>query len=175
MKPTLAPLFALVLLGACSSGGPYGFARNYDPTGDEEDALEGATEYDPVMAGRRENDWVGKKVWVFGVVESVARNDDNSLDILLSIRGLQGRNLCQAKEEDTCRVTVTDQEFGRVHTIAPEAADGPIRPGSLLRVVGPILEKPHAKTGNWVIEAQFERHWPGTEYVTIRDREFMRM
>lgn len=163
-----------LLLTACASGGPYGYARNYSPSSDEESALENATEYDPVMTGRRKHEWVGKKVWVFGVVESVDKTEGGKLDVLLSIRGLQGRNLCQNQDEDSCRVTVTDHEFGKIHTLTREAADKPIGHNSLLRVIGPISENPHPRTGNWVIDAEFTRHWPNTEYVTLSEREFMR-
>jgi hypothetical protein len=163
-----------LLVAACASGGPYGYARNYSPSSDEEDALENATEYDPVMSGRRKDDWVGTKVWVFGVVESVEKAGGGKLDILLSIRGLQGRNLCVNQDEESCRVTVTDHEFGKVHTRTKEAADKPIGRNSLLRVIGPISETPHPETGNWVIDSQFTRHWPNTEYVTMSEREFMR-
>lgn len=166
-------LLALTCWG-CASAGPYGFSREYVPLSAEEDVAEGASEYDPVMSQRRKHEWVGKKVSVFGVVVSAEKRGDGKLDVLLSIRGLQDRNLCQTHEDDSCRVTVTDHEFGTIHAITPEASDEPIRPRALLRVIGKVDEEPHEKTGNWVIVADYTRHWPGTKYVTLSEREFMR-
>jgi hypothetical protein len=165
---------SIAFLGACSSAGPYGFARNYVPLGPEEDAAEGAKEYDPVMVERRKHEWVGKKISIFGVVDTVSEKPDGTLDLLLSIRGLQGRNLCHTHDESTCRVTVTDHEFAKIHATTQQAEDKPVKSRDLMRVIGKISEKTHPKTGNWVIVADYSRHWPDTEYVTMKDREFMR-
>lgn len=157
-------------LDGCASGGRYGYARTYIATGAEEDAEEGAVPFDPVMARRREKEWLGKKVAVFGVVESI-----EGQDVLLSLRNLQQRNLCSSHEEDSCRVTVTDHEFAKLHaSVRIQPSDKKVQQGSLLRVIGTLSEEPHPDTGNWVIEASFYRHWPGGEFVTLSQREFMR-
>lgn len=174
LRTPLVSLLGCLLCWSCASAGPYGFAREYVPLSDEEDVAESATQYDPVMSQRRKQDWVGHKISIFGVVESVDKKPDGMLDVLLSIRGLQGRNLCQSDEESSCRVTVTDHEFGTIHALTKEATDKPIQTRDLLRVIGKIDEKPHPKTGNWVIVSEYTRHWPGTEYVTLKEREFMR-
>jgi hypothetical protein len=176
-RRSLLPLLALlstVPCVSCAGAGPYGFAREYAPLSDEEDVAEGAVEYDPVMSQRRKDEWLGKKVSVFGVVVDAPEDSGGKLQVLLSIRGLQDRNLCQSHEDDSCRVTVTDHEFGTIHAVTPQATDEPIRARDLLRVIGKIDEKPHPKTGNWVIVSDYTRHWPSTKYVTLSEREFMR-
>jgi hypothetical protein len=45
-----------LVLCACSSAGPYGYSRAYSALDEEEDAVENATEYDPVMAQRDPRD-----------------------------------------------------------------------------------------------------------------------
>jgi hypothetical protein len=166
---------AFLVASACASGGPYGYARTYVPTSDEEDAAEGASEYDPVMAQRVEDEWIGKKVSIFGVVNSISSLPDGAEDVLLSVRGLQPRNLCLSHDEETCRVTVTDHEFAKLHaTIVLKEDLAKVGPGSLLRVIGKISEKPHPKTGNRVIIAELYRQWPANEFVTLSEREFLR-
>lgn len=166
-------LTAILFTSACASGGRYGYARTYIPTGDEEDAAEDAAAYDPVMAQRRQHEWIGKKISIFGVVESVQPWTKGGNDVLLSIRRLQDRNLCLTHDDDTCRVTVTDHSFGMIHAIVSFPGEEP-GPRSLLRVIGTISENTHPKTGNWVLEVEFHRHWPGGEFVTLSQREFMR-
>src|SRR5204863_8906877 len=58
--------FVLLLVTACGSAGPYGYSRTYAPLSAEEDAADGAHEYDPVMAERDPAEWKKPKVSVFG-------------------------------------------------------------------------------------------------------------
>ncbi|MEN9581289.1 MAG: hypothetical protein RJA70_4298 [Pseudomonadota bacterium] len=163
---------------ACSSAGPYGHAKDYAPLGAEVDAASGAADYDPVMAGRQFDRWIGKSVSVFGVVKTRKELPDGSADLTLSIRTRQPRNLCESTDEETCRVTVGDHEFGVVHVSArltPEDAEGSRRlgPGSLVRAIGAVKREVHAQTGNAVIAGQFYRHWPAGYYVTTQARAYM--
>lgn len=159
---------------ACSSAGPYGYARTYVPLSEEEDVADGAVEFDPVMADRRSDEWAGKKLSIFGVVESLGDGAGGSGNVLLSVRGLQDRNLCLSHEDDTCRVTVTDKEFYRIHASLELDPKDDVRPGSLLRVIGKLSEKTDSKTGNNVLDVAYYRHWPAVEFVTLSQREFYR-
>lgn len=163
---------------ACSSAGPYGYAKEYAPIGGEVEAASEAADYDPVMAGRQFEKWVGKTVSVFGVVKARQDKPDGSVDLTLSIRTRQPRNLCESSDEETCRVTVGDHEFGQVHVTvkpSPEDADGRLRlgRGSLVRAIGAVSRQTHAQTGNTVISANFYRHWPDRYYVTTKARSYM--
>ena len=107
--------FSWLGLAGCHSAGPYGHSRTYTPLDEEEDALRGAKNYDPVMVQREPLKWKGKPVNVFGVVKS--RNDGTcgAAYLTLSVRTLEPRNLCDTEDEDTCRVTVSDREHAVIH------------------------------------------------------------
>lgn len=165
----LRALLALSL-GGCGSN-PYGYARTYSPTAAEARAVGGAEEFDPVMARRRPELWSKKQVSLFGVV--LARRDglDGSLDLDVSLRALQAKNLCANAREDSCRTTVSEDELGRltvrlVGVTCPErggeTCDGyAIQVGSLLRVVGALQSSPER-----MVIGSFSRHWPRGAYVT---------
>jgi hypothetical protein len=163
----------------CSSAGPWGAARDYAPLDSEAAAAEEAKTFDPVMLGRFFKDWVGKPVSVFGVVTDYNVDAQGKADLLLSVRVLQDRNLCDSASEDTCKVTVSENEFATINTrvnLLPDELNGPVRlqRGSLVRVIGPVAKAPHATTGNYVINASYHRHWPSQHFVTTAAREFMR-
>jgi hypothetical protein len=167
-------LLAGALLLGCASAGPYGYAQTYSALDAEESAAAGAADYDPVMIARKPRAWIGKRVSTFGVVQSVNALPDGSTEVLLGIRTLQARNLCESDDESTCRVTVSDSEFGTVHArLQPRKEEARITPGALLRVIGPIDTKPHPETGNSVIAAQYYRHWPLKQFVTTSARSYM--
>lgn len=171
-----------VLVGPAQLGcgaGPYGFARTYAHASGEVDAAEGAREYDPVMVGRQFPKWVGQKVTLFGIVKAREDLSDGSAMLKLSIRTRQARNLCESSNEETCRVTVTDNEFGTAHAsvrLVADDANGPlsVRPGSLVRVIGTISAEPNKQTGNTVVVAKYFRHWPADYFVTTKARAYMR-
>jgi hypothetical protein len=171
-------VLALFVCG-CHSAGQYGFARTYEPNGDEEDAQKGVKDYDPVMVQRAPDDWKGKSVSVFGVVKVRNPGPGGTSDITLSVRTLEPRNLCDTSDEDTCRVTVSDREHAIVHTLVTLEDDDDIGknsvgPGSLMRVIGTIRDTVDPSDGSPVIRSSFHRHWPRNFYVTTADREHMR-
>jgi len=164
---------------ACGSAGPYGYSRTYSPTSEESEAEDGSERYDPVMARRLPKEWREKKLDLFGVVLSRAEGRDGLTDLTLSMRRLAARNLCDAGEEETCRVTVGDQELSRVHALVKlkqEAAVGAkqLGPRSLVRVVGKLEDLPNKDDGTDVLLASYYRHWPPAEYVTEQARSYMR-
>lgn len=170
---------ASLLLAACHSAGPYGYSRTYAPLSAEEEAAAGTRELDPVMAERVPREWKRTRVSVFGVVLERADTAGGAADLTLSMRTLSERNLCDAAEEATCRVTVTPHEHARVHAITklrPSDVSGArgLQAGSLVRVIGRLAAGPAAGDGTLVLEVEYYRHWPRGEYVTTLDSDHMR-
>ncbi len=164
---------------ACAAAGPYGYSRTYVATSEESDAEEDSERYDPVMARRLPKEWREKKVDLFGVVLARAEGRDGLTDLTLSMRRMAARNLCEAGEEETCRVTVGDQELSRVHALVKLKQEGAVGakqlgPRSLVRVIGKLEDQPNKDDGTDVLVASYYRHWPPAEYVTEQARSYMR-
>lgn len=171
----------LGVAGACSSPGPFGFAQLYSPLDVEEQATSGSVPFDPSAARRKPDAWRNRLVAAFGVVlETTKSQNPEATRVLLSVRGLQPRNLCDGPDDETCRVTVTDTEFAKLWAEIPLAKVAPqrnppdrVQPGSLLRVVGKLEPAPDAAEPP-LVHADFARHWPSQMYVTTSARESMR-
>lgn len=164
---------------ACGSAGPYGHSRVYAPTSGEEAAASGSERYDPVMARRLPHEWQTKKLELFGVVLEREEGPEGLADLTLSVRRLAARNLCEAGEEETCRVTVSDHELARVHALvklrqADAAGAGQLKPRSLVRVIGKLSDRVDKEDGSDVLVSSWYRHWPAAEYVTEQARSYMR-
>src|SRR5262245_24533936 len=111
--------FLFLVLIACGAG-QYGHAVNYVPLGDEETAAKGARDYDPVMYERRPEEWRKGTASLFGVVVTRSPGSGGGAYVTMSVRRLEPRNLCDnAQDTDSCRVTVSDADFGVVHGIVP--------------------------------------------------------
>ena len=169
----------VALLLACGSAGPYGYSRTYSPLSAEEAAASDTERYDPVMAQRLPQEWRKKKLDVFAVVLARAEGRDGLSDLTLSMRRLAARNLCESGEEETCRVTVGDQELARLHALVKlgqEDAVGAqqLKPQSLVRVVGTLEDQANKDDGADVLLASYYRHWPARHYVTEQARSYMR-
>ena len=173
---------SLALLGvvACRGGGPYGYSPKYTPTSDEESAVSDARDFDPVMYSREPEKWRASKTMLFGVVTSRAPGPGGAAYLTLTIRRLETRNLCSnANDEDTCRVTVSDRDFGVVHVLAalrPEDDTGEksIGIGSLMRAVGTFGQDEDPVDAGPIMRASFYRHWPRYFYVTSSKSDLMR-
>jgi hypothetical protein len=180
----MAPLFRVgaiaLVLGACHSPGAYGFSPNYAPLDDEEAAVKGARDYDPIMYGREPEQWRKAKTVLFGVVTNRAPGPGGAAYFTVSVRRLDPRNLCaNQNDEDTCRVTVSDKDFGVVHAIVglrPEddVGEHSAAAGSLLRLVGQFGEDVDTGDGAPIMRASFYRHWPRNFYVTRANADTMR-
>lgn len=165
----------------CSSPGPFGFAQLYTPLDVEAEATDGSVPFDPSGARRKPDAWRNRLVVAFGVVVDTTRSDvPDTQRVLLSVRGLQPRNLCDGPDDGSCRVTVTDTEFAKLWAVIPNAAvvpqrtpPDPVQPGSLLRVVGKLQPAP-ADAESASLNVSFARHWPLQMYVTTAARESMR-
>ena len=171
----------LAALGAaCHSAGPYGYSAQYAPSSDEAAATNGARDYDPVMYAREPEQWRKNKVVLFGVVTGRAPGPGGAAYLTLSVRKLETRNLCaNANDEDTCRVTVSDRDFGVVHVLAalrPEddLGEHSVGVGSLVRAAGMFGEDVDPSGAGPVMRASFYRHWPRYFYVTGKNADTMR-
>ncbi|CAN5322933.1 hypothetical protein BH09MYX1_BH09MYX1_23600 [soil metagenome] len=166
-----AALLASVL-AACHGAGPYGHAVNYAPLSDEEKELAGAKEYDPVMFQRKPEEWRGKSVSLFGVVSGRTSGPGGGAYLTLSVRRLEPRNLCDSNaDEETCRVTVSDSDFGVVRANVvlkgdDDLGEHSVGGGSLGRVVGTFGEDIDPNDGSPVMRVTYYRHWPRYFFVT---------
>jgi hypothetical protein len=164
-----------LFLTGCASSGPYGYARQYRALPEESAALADSQDYDAVMAQRHPDAWAVRPIQLFGVVENSRESEEGGYSLLLSVRRLEARNLCEEDDERSCRVTVTARNFGKilVHVELKEQdikGTKAIKVGSLLRVVGkldPMSEMPK-------MTASYYRHWPENQYVDSDAHSYMR-
>ncbi len=180
---TLARAITMVLvlgLAACRGAGPYGYAPNYVSTDSEEDATKGAREYDPVMYQREPETWRKSKTVLFGVVTGRSPGPGGAAYLTLSVRRLEPRNLCSnANDQDSCRVTVSDRDFGVVHALTAlrpddDVGERSVGAGSLVRVAGQFGEDVDPNDGAPILRGTFYRHWPRHFFVTKANAETMR-
>lgn len=179
--PRVAHAIPLLLaIAACRSAGPYGYAAHYVATSEEEAGTKDAVEYDPVMYQREPERWRRGKSVLFGVVTARTAGPGGAAYLTLSVRRLEPRNVCaRANDEDTCRVTVSDRDFGVVHARAkllPEDDIGghSVAAGSLVRVTGQFGEDVDPSDGAPILRASYYRHWPRQFYATRANAETMR-
>jgi hypothetical protein len=95
------------------------------------------------------------------------------------MRSLQLRNLCDAEDEDTCRVTVSEREHGTINLLLNLRAEDDrgelsVGPGSLLRVVGTIGQDADPVEGTPIMRVSFYRHWPRGYFVTTKAAAVLR-
>ena len=183
MRTATATGMALLLgafLAACHGAGPYGHSPKYVELDDETAAIAGAREYDPVMVQRQPDVWRSSKTTLFGVVLNRAAGPNGQALLKLGVRRLEARNLCESsQDDDSCRVTVSDKDFGIVWALVSlhgEDNVGPLAVGmrSLLRVVGTIGQDVSPADGSPVLRAAWYRHWPAMSYVTGASARDMR-
>lgn len=178
MKKVALFLVALSSAG-CQGAGIYGHAPRYVETDDEASAAAGAREYDPIMSQRQPDQWRSARLSVFGVVEGREIGPGGQAKLKLSVRRLEARNLCDSEaDSDSCRVTVSDKDFGVIYVLVPLRGDDDVGPRSvglksLLRVVGTLGQDVSA-TGAPVVHAAWYRHWPAFYYVTRASARDMR-
>lgn len=176
----LRAVLVLCFLAACGGAGPYGYSPTYASTSDEEAATKGAREYDPVMYGREPEKWHSGTTVLFGVITGRAPGPGGAANLTLSVRKLDTRNLCSnANDDSTCRVTVSDRDFGIVHALVKlrpedEVGEKSASVGSLVRVAGTFGEDVDPNDGAPVMRATFYRHWPRYYWVTRSKADLMR-
>lgn len=173
-----ATLTMMHAISACHSPGPYGHAMLYAPLPDEARATTGAREYDPVMIRRRPEDF--RKTAFFGVVVARSPGAAGFSNLTISLRTREARNLCANRnDEETCRVTVSDTEFGGMHVIVkvnPEDDLGEfaLAPGSLVRVVAEYKGESDPNDGLPTLRGLYYRHFPRHFYRTRADAAVLR-
>ncbi|HEY8089670.1 MAG TPA: hypothetical protein VIF09_17540 [Polyangiaceae bacterium] len=171
---------AVCVTAACHSPGPYGHSPRYVELSEETAAVAGAREYDPVMVQRQPDQWKNARVMLIGVVESRSAGPGAQAMLKLSVRRLEARNLCVSEQDDdSCRVTVSDKDFGTVYALVQVKGDDDIGPHavgqrSLLRIVGNVGQDVSPTDGAPIIRASFYRHWPPFTYVTRASARDMR-
>ncbi len=168
----LTAIASVSAMSGCRSAGPYGHAAHYVELDEEHAATAGTREYDPVMALRQPETWREGKVGLFGIVESRAAGPGGQALVKLSVVRLEPRNLCErAGDEDSCRVTVSDKDFGVVWGLTTLHGDDDVGPRavgqrSLLRIVGSIGQDVSEIDGAPVVHAVYCRHFPLLDYAT---------
>jgi hypothetical protein len=114
---------------------------------------------------------VERRISLFGVVDGRAAGPGGQALLKLRVRALEPANQCaRPGDDDSCRVTVSDKDFGVVWSLVELRADddvGPraVAPRSLLRIVGTVGQDVSPADGAPVVHALWYRHWPGQEYV----------
>jgi hypothetical protein len=160
------------LTPACHGAGPYGYAPRYVELADEGAASKGARDYDPVAVQRSPEEWRKGTVSLFGVVDARSPGPGGQALLRLTVRRLEPRNACEREhDDDSCRVTVSDKDFGVVWALASLRGDddvGPkaVGPRSLVRVVGRVGQDMSPTDGAPVVHAAYYRHFPPPFYVT---------
>ena len=160
------------LSSACHGAGPYGHSPRYVELDDETAAVAGSRDYDPVMVERQPEEWRVGKTALFGVVESRTAGPNGQALLKLGVKRLELRNLCQnGDDDDSCRVTVSDKDFGTVWALVSLHGEDEVGPRSiglrsLVRVIGKIGQDVSPTDGAPVIRALWYRHWPSMFYVT---------
>lgn len=172
---------ALVLLTVGCAGNRYGYARTYQPWGEEPTYLQRAVDlaYEDVrrFPDRHAQDLVG---W-FGVVREIVELDraTGEARLRLELRPHQQRHLCSDETSGSCRVTVSDRTIGPFTVLVrlrpEEIVEGSERVwmGSLLRVYGHVMDAGTEESGP-ILQAEWHRHWPHGTYVTTAARGSMR-
>jgi hypothetical protein len=183
MRTAAATAVALLfgaLLVACHGAGPYGHSPKYVDLDDETAAAAGAREYDPVMVQRQPEVWRSGKTSLFGVVLSRTAGPSGQALLKVGVRRIELRNLCEnANDDDSCRVTVSDKDFGVVWALVSLHGEDDVRPHavgmrSLVRVIGTIGQDVSPADGSPVLRAAWYRHWPAMFYVTRASARDMR-
>jgi hypothetical protein len=168
------------MLVACHDPGLYGHSPNYAPLPDEDGAVKGAREYDPVMFQRQPEEWRSKPSVLFGIVTQRTAGPAGAASVKLSVRRLEPRNLCaNSNDEDSCRVTVSEKDYGVVTAALSLKGEDDVGPhsvsaGSLVRVVGTFSQEVDPQDGSPLIRATYYRHFPRNFYVTSASSEVMR-
>lgn len=171
---TLLATSALAL--ACSSPGRWGHARAYAPTSDESNQVEGAKDLDAPMAQLKPEEWRGKKVRFFMVIDERKPGPGGAAYVSGQLHTLNEINNCENKhDDDTCRVTIKPTGHEKVHVVlrlaAAEDDTGELRvgTGTLLRVVGVLSDQPDPDDGKLVVQGTWYRQWPIGYYIKEGD------
>lgn len=173
-----AACFALLAALGCGAGGPYNFARGYEPLSSEKPYYGAAQTASYEDVKRDPNAYRHAQLAWFGVVTGMRQLDDGRVRLGLSLRAHQPRHLCADESRRSCRVTVSEKDLGSFSVelaLTPGETEGKERvwQGSLLKVYGSATGE-YDDEGGPLLTARYHRHWPRGYYVTTAQREAMR-
>jgi hypothetical protein len=178
---------ALVMV-ACG-GGQYSFSREYTPLADEDELWEQAKEFTYTAVNTDPDDYDGKLIGWFGVVQKVEQGDDGRYRVQMSHRTHVKRHLCEGETSSSCKVTVQFKSSGgftALLALRPEdvqAGLDKVQPGSLVRVYGKVIcrenddeqiECDYDDLGGIILDGEYYRQWPARHFVTTRAAATMR-
>lgn len=170
VRSSLLALGAFTTLG-CAGAGPYGHSARYSQLSEEKGWEAKSREYDPVISKRFVDEWKQTPVRFFAYVTGRTVGKDHLPLVEVEMRRLEPRNYChEPNDESTCRVTVSDRSFEKIRVLSlklsadDDAGETPIAPGSLLRIVGDLID--NDDEGGTQIRAKYYRHWPSKYYYT---------
>ncbi len=192
MRPTAMTLTVLVAtcIGAAGCGaGPYGFSRYYEPLKAEEAYHEQSNVFTYSAVTARPQDYVGRLIGWFGVVEKVEAAPDGRHLVRLTFHAHKERHLCETEVSSSCRVTVNFKSTGTFSIWL--ALRGPdlipsldkVQPGTLMRVFGKVRCVKAAdgtdrcerdEQGGVLLDGVYYRQWPARFYRTTRAAGDMR-
>lgn len=169
----VARLFLLAFVSSaaalgCGGAGPYGYARTYEPLGDEEGFHTRASNVNFAAVAGDPMGYSTELISWFGVVDEVKRGEGGT-EASVSMRLHQARHLCSLPESDSCRVTVSDREVGRFVVTVTATTHGAhlekLGRGALVHVYGSPL--PEGSSSEVVaLDPAYVRVWPPATYVT---------
>ncbi len=170
---------ALALLGLAACGGTnYGYAREYEPLGDEEPYYEQAADVSYEEVRRHPDAYKQRLLGWFGVVTGAKPAAGGGVTVALDMRFHQPRHICSDEFESSCKVTISEREGGPFSTtlqLRPEDRSGPTRlnVGSLVKVYGSPTGE-FDDRGGPLVKTVFYRQWPHGAYVSTTGRATMR-
>jgi hypothetical protein len=169
----LALVAAARSMVSCGGAAAHGHSPQYSEVGEERAASAGARDYDPVMAARQPEAWRKGTVTLFGIVEDRSAGPGGQALLKLSVRRLEPHNVCgRSGDDDTCRVTVSDKDFGVIWALASLRGEDDLGPRavgqrSLVRVVGTLGQDVSPVDGSPMVHATYCRHFPPADYATV--------
>jgi hypothetical protein len=178
----LGAICAACTLSACGPG-PYGFSRYYTPTKEEAPFDETSLEFTYGAVAARPQDYEGRLIGWFGIVESVKPAEDGRFLVRMAFHKHKERHLCEGETESTCRVTVNHKATGgftAILALRPEdqmASLDKVQNGTLIRVFGKLRCNKDAngnpkceydEKGGVILDGVFYRQWPARYYRTTR-------
>ncbi len=176
-----------VLLCGCGAG-QYGYARYYVPLDDEEPYHTASMEFTFGAVSARPQDYKGKLIGWFGIVEKVQPTEDGRALIRLEFHKHKARHLCEGETSDTCRVTVNQKSSGGFSAVVALTAKDKkpgldkVQSGTLMRVFGRVrcIEDANGdpkcdldSQDGVILYTEYYRQWPARHYRTTHSMKKM--
>ena len=185
--PTILLIASLAMVIGCGAGS-YGYSRYYVPLDEEESYHETSDVFTLGAVTARPQDYEGKLIGWFGIVEKIRPTKDGRSLIQLAFHKHKTRHLCEGETDDTCRVTVNHRSTGSFSAavMLSEEDKRPgldkVQPGTLMRVFGQIrcIEDDNGDpkcdrdgNSNIILYCDYYRQWPAREYRSTHSADKM--